>query len=44
MAKPVFLVSVFIVKPVFVAGIGLRMFQKKYRVYQFFFSLENEFV
>ena len=44
MANPVFVVSVFTVKPVFVNSIGLRMFQKKSKICQFFVNLENEII
>ena len=42
MANPVFMVSVFTVKPVFVNSMGLRVFQNKSKVCQFFVNLENE--
>ena len=42
MAKPVFVVSVLMAKLVFVVSVGLRVFQKKSKVYQFFVNLENE--
>ena len=35
-AKPVFVVSVLIAKPVYVVSMGLRVFQKKSKVYHFF--------
>ena len=43
-AKPVFVVSVLIAKPVYVVSMGLRVFQKKSKVYHFFFKLENEII
>ena len=43
-AKPVFVMSVLMAKPVFVVSVGLRVFQKKSKVNQFFVNLKNEII
>ena len=43
-AKLVIVVSVLTAKPVFVVSVGLREFQKKSKVSQFFVNLENEII